>query len=828
MKKLLIFILFFSIFATSLCAKEEETNTEPAFVTSGKNLFEAAKLLDAKYPDTQIDQSLIIDLQEILKIDEEKAEDIESYIRYSIKYYRYFNKKYQEIKEKMLVPQAPPLNLEKEDFKPLLNLKYIESDDLVVTNNFLKVVPYFTDRKNFEAWEKRHITDLKNNPAKTQFEAIRQQIARLEFRKLLDYDNGLGNPFTANEGQGNWAKNQNVSARIISLPTKIENDSTIQAALHFFVPAGYAIKALSFKPKITFDDSKNLKSGQIHYPISRKYLSEDKLDTGFYWGNFAIPLTLEIEDNTKPLKLMSQIELTVCNVEKCWLENVQPSLEIEVGKAFDGATSNFIRQSFNALPLPQSSKIKIQSFQQDENGDVVLLIDTSLESNFIDVFIEDGANNLFYRPKILINNNQIRAKFTPVIAQNYVGQEFEITIAIGAKHKLQAIKTLEKQSVLFNNTKTPLGIAFIWALITGICLNIMPVVLALIITKLQFFNNMMVDKNAKIKKNIKQTIVGIVLALIFMVIILINNPEIWGKQLHNPLFLLLMIFIMTMFLCYNFGWIIVSFKGRYILSGILLVWLATLYIPHSDNNPYLMFVANALGFIMPYFLLYYYPQVLRFLPKPGIWIEKLAKIISITLVLTIIWLIMLLAIQTNFKIVTALILINLIAIFLLWARTYSIQTIELKKLGNKAKKTINKIYAGIIISLFIILAFFTNQSLIKKTNLIDNEIITQTQIDEYLNQGKKVFIKIDANWCLTCKINDIFAFSKHSFKSAVKQDKIKLIELDYTKYNKNIMNYMQKFGRNQPPFYILFTPYIPDGIVLPQLLNHKNISVFIN
>ena len=45
------------------------------------------------------------------------------------------------------------------------------------------------------------------------------------------------------------------------------------------------------------------------------------------------------------------------------------------------------------------------------------------------------------------------------------------------------------------------------------------------------------------------------------------------------------------------------------------------------------------------------------------------------------------------------------------------------------------------------------------------------------------------------------------------------IQVDWTNYNKEVLDFMEKYGRKGLPFYILYTPLMRDGMVLPEVLS---------
>jgi len=101
-----------------------------------------------------------------------------------------------------------------------------------------------------------------------------------------------------------------------------------------------------------------------------------------------------------------------------------------------------------------------------------------------------------------------------------------------------------------------------------------------------------------------------------------------------------------------------------------------------------------------------------------------------------------------------------------------------------------------------------------KTNQINLE-----EIGKEVRAGNIVVVSVGANWCLTCSYNNFVVFKNMSLANLMKQYNVKLIEVDWTNYSIEILNFMERFGRKGVPFYILFSPNIPEGMVLPEIMS---------
>lgn len=205
------------------------------------------------------------------------------------------------------------------------------------------------------------------------------------------------------------------------------------------------------------------------------------------------------------------------------------------------------------------------------------------------------------------------------------------------------------------------------------------------------------------------------------------------------------------------------------------------------------------------------------------------------LFLTLIWLVSVLSAQTSLG--TSLRMIAYLSLFLfaLWFRKMGLDSIEVKKFERNIRlKTIsyfNRIIFSILLILFALAIVDTYYYFTKNEmhNEQEKDIkINTNQIKEYLGEGKTVILSVGADWCLTCKFNDVTVFSNTTIKEMIQRHDIKLINVDWTSYNREVLDYMEKYGRKGLPFYIIYSPKVPDGMVLPEVLSEIELSKIIN
>ena len=349
------------------------------------------------------------------------------------------------------------------------------------------------------------------------------------------------------------------------------------------------------------------------------------------------------------------------------------------------------------------------------------------------------------------------------------------------------------------NSKSTLFFLFI-AFIGGVILNFMPCVFPVLSLKIY---NVLSQKqqninNKIVKKNFFATILGIIFSFFVLSLITVFLKSVghnlgWGFQFQSPFFLLFMILILIIFslnLIDIFSIDIPLFFKKYLNKIIDLnkqnsefyqnfflgSFITILSTPCSapfigtalgfafvspNQIIFLIFFCIGLGLSSPYIILATRPQLLTFLPKPGVWMKKFKYFLSLLLILTAVWL-------------------------------FSVLLVQVNAINNNSKNN----------------------------DWIDFDTI---KIEELINENNIVFLDITADWCLTCFYNKKTVLDRKKVKNIFKRYDVKKIRGDLTKPNKEINKYINSFGRFGIPFNVVYSSSAPQGILLPEVLTVQNL-----
>ena len=357
----------------------------------------------------------------------------------------------------------------------------------------------------------------------------------------------------------------------------------------------------------------------------------------------------------------------------------------------------------------------------------------------------------------------------------------------------------------FFNPDSILFFLFI-AFIGGVVLNFMPCVFPVLSLKIYNVLSQQQENisDKTIKRNFLATILGIIFSFFILSLLIVFLKKIghnlgWGFQFQSPIFLFFMILILILFslnlvdvFSIDIPIIFKKFLNRIInlnkksseffqnfFLGSFITILSTpcsapfigTAIGFAFVSPnqiiFLIFFCISLGLSSPYIILATKPQILSFLPKPGLWMRKFKYFLSLLLILTAIWLSKTLLIQIN---------------------------------------------------------TISNDS--KNNNWINFDTI---KLSELINENNIVFVDITADWCLTCFYNKKTVLDRKKVKNIFETYDVKKIRGDLTKPNREINKYINSFGRFGIPFNAIYSSSAPQGILLPEVLTDQNLlSTFEN
>lgn len=233
-----------------------------------------------------------------------------------------------------------------------------------------------------------------------------------------------------------------------------------------------------------------------------------------------------------------------------------------------------------------------------------------------------------------------------------------------------------------------------------------------------------------------------------------------------------------------------------------------------------MFSAVALGMSLPYLLLSARPGWRKWIPKPGIWMERFKQFMGFPLLATNIWLLWVIQNQRGSEAVLVLLALFLLLGFCAWI--YGIA-------GSR-----RLVAVMVLLSVAALIAIAGRRVAATQITRIDaaTAVMASEELDwvpyspsvlEGLRaQGKPVFLDFTASWCLTCQFNERTAINVPAVRKILKEKGITAMKGDWTNSDPAITAALKSFGRVGVPLAVYYPPGKgSEPVVLPELLTEN-------
>ena len=392
-----------------------------------------------------------------------------------------------------------------------------------------------------------------------------------------------------------------------------------------------------------------------------------------------------------------------------------------------------------------------------------------------------------------------------------------------------------------------LGFAFLG----GIILNLMPCVLPVLSLKIMgFVQQAGEDSKKKLKHGLLFTfgvLVSFWMLSGLLLLLRASGEQLgWGFQLQSPAFVIVLsmflyLFGLSMFGVFEIGVSLAgvgqgatgrsSYWGSF-TSGVLATVVATpctapfmgSALGFALSQPafvsFLIFTFLGLGMAAPYIILTSSPRLLRFVPRPGAWMESLKQFLGFLLMATVLWLVWVLGLQTGTDGMAILLLALLVASVGGWI--YG-------RWGNIAKeqpgRAIAQVLAALVVAGGLFFALHNTEARAPSGEGISQQgeirwaPFSAEAVRQMRKEGRPVFIDFTAAWCLSCQVNEKVAFGSAEVQRAFAGKGIAAFKADWTNRDTLVTQALAQFGRNSVPLYVLY-PSGENGepILLPEIL----------
>ena len=640
----------------------------------------------------------------------------------------------------------------------------------------------------------------------------------------------------------NWSSGVESQVRLISPMTKNNNEKEIYLGLEYKLEEGWKTYwqspgAGGFPQEIDWTNSINIETLKVEWPTPEHFEILGMKSIG-YSNHVIFPLKVGLKDQFKSSTILLDINYLVCK-DICIPGNAYLELNIPSGEGSLTKHSFIVERAISNLPQKnlELSFLKDSQIKAYSNDNLVSIeysakIKKSFTNPFIFLHTKYGlpVNNPVL--EISANSKNLKAKFIfnkDLIKDNVIDAQIIISDNNKSYFEKKILNVENKDIIAINNYLFILFIAFIG----GLILNGMPCVLPVLSIKLlSIIQNS--DDQLSIRKSFILTSLGIISSFILLAVSLIITKYLgysvgWGIQFQQPIFLMIIGLILILFALNLFGLFEISlpnfanskkflllqnnYNTRDFFNGFFATLMATpcsapfvgtaLTFAFTQSSLFLLyiFIAMGVGMSSPYIFIFIFPQTIKFLPKPGKWMNYLKFFLGILLLGTILWICSILLNHFNYY----FFIFSLVLLIIVLILNYFFK--------------FKKIFTLVAVVIFFILpnfSFFVSNFVKIDPDWLDFNLI---DIEKLIDEDKIIFIDVTADWCATCQFNKIKVLENFLVKEAFLKYNVIKIKADWTKPNKKIEAFLQENKKFGIPYNVIYDKNNINGIELSELLS---------
>jgi thiol:disulfide interchange protein len=397
------------------------------------------------------------------------------------------------------------------------------------------------------------------------------------------------------------------------------------------------------------------------------------------------------------------------------------------------------------------------------------------------------------------------------------------------------------------NSAMPIATVFLFALLGGVILNLMPCVFPILSLKVL---SLAVRGDTSLREQRLHGLAyaaGVILAFLSLAVVLLTLQASgaaigWGFHLQKPWFVGALVFLffvmgLSMSGVVEFGTSIMGVGGQLqekegysgsFFTGVLASVVASpctapfmgaaLGFAFTQSMPVALTVFFALGFGMalPFLVLSFVPALARLMPRPGAWMLTFKQILAFPLYATVVWLLWVLGQQTSIDAMALVIAACVLLAFAAWLYQYRHSHAGFWRQASM---------------LLILLCLAASFSVLRSPLLVARTVSTEVGSSENYEvysaarlaalraEGKPVFVNMTAAWCITCLVNERIALSADEVTVAMAEKGIIYLKGDWTNNDPEITAVLKQYETSGVPLYLMFpADALKPAEKLPQIL----------
>lgn len=640
--------------------------------------------------------------------------------------------------------------------------------------------------------------------------------------------------------------NDRLTALLLTAEDGVAPDAgTVSAGLFLDLAKGWKTYwrspgEVGYPPTINWAGSTNIAGADFFWPTPDRFVAFGVENYG-YGGQVTFPLQVRLKEPGLAAHLVAEVSLLTC-AEICVPETFTLDVALPAGSGIDQGSADEIARAVGRVP-GTGAALGLDLTSASLTDDT-LSLGLTRDAGFVrdpDVFPDLGEDGAFGAPSYRygVDGKSVQVSL-PVLSMPEPPPPLRVvvkTAAGAAEFEPVIAATAPPPAAAVPGVLLIIGLAFLG----GLILNVMPCVLPVLSIKITSAMTMRDASPGRVRAGFLASAAGVLtfmlgLALVLIAVRAAGGSIGWGVQFQSPVFLALMISVVTLFAANLAGLFEISLPqgiatrlsdadGRPGLLGDFGTGALAAVLATPCSAPFLgtavavalagaapltltIFAALGLGLALPYILVAIRPSLISALPRPGRWMQGLKLALAALLLGTALWL---LWVFTS----VAGTLASLVVVALLVTALFAVAM----------RGALGTGVSGLIATLAVVTAIglpgLLPQAAVATATVTEDPVWgvwSRPAVAAYVSGGETVFVDVTADWCLTCKTNKALVLDRDPVAGALASDRVMALQADWTRPDPEILAYLQENGRFGIPFNMVYGPNAPDGIALPELL----------
>lgn len=652
-----------------------------------------------------------------------------------------------------------------------------------------------------------------------------------------------------------WARTEQSAVRLVSAVSGVGSGQTVTLGLHFRLEPGWKVYWRSpgsggLPPVIDWQGSENAGEARIVWPAPKRFDALG-IESFGYSDEVVFPVEMRLERPGEPARLAAAVEYLTCR-EICIPYQADLRLELPSGPAGPSAEAELVSRFLARVPGDGvAAGLRVASVGLGGTAEartLVALVETDRPLAKPDLFVETAIPADFGAPTVtpIAGGARLETPIAgdPATVARLAGRDVTVTLVDGDR-------SLETQLRVGSAAPLPAVPASAWlailatALLGGLILNLMPCVLPVLSLKLLG----VVEAGGRERSEVRRGFIASSAGILFSFLLLAAGAVAlktagmaagWGIQFQEPWFLAGMAAVLALFAANLWGWFEIPLPGfaqaaanaphrgliGHFLTGAFAALLATpcsapflgtaigFALSRGPIEIFAIFAALGVGLASPYLAVAAFPGIATRLPRPGLWMVKVRRVLAVVMLLTCIWLLSVLAAQQGVWTAAGLGLVLVLAALLIG---------PLARLPAAWRTSV----AAATLVLFAVAVVPRLSAPPQVSDAVEAgaqwQPFDRARIATLVAEGRTVFVDVTADWCITCQVNKKLVLNRGEVADRLARPQLVAMRADWTRPDAGIARFLADHGRYGIPFNIVYGPGAPDGVALPELLTESTV-----